>query len=172
MEAMSTASTRSAPLPLRRTSPDVRLTSWPLRDDTRSTGLAAVAMLAIAGLSGWLAGSLVMGLLCAAALGLASWRLWIPITYELHGQGIDQAVLGRRRRIAWPSVARYQVLRDGVRLLADPDQAPLASWRGPFIGWGGQRGSLLEVLDHYVIVPLGPHESTVARHVEDLGPLP
>jgi hypothetical protein len=91
-----------------------------------------------------------MGLITVLALMAASWRLWIPVRFEFGSKGILQTALGRPRRIAWGEFARYEVRRQGVLLLADPQTSPLAALRGLFIRFNQQREPLLETIEFFL----------------------
>ena len=107
-----------------------------------------------------------MGLLVFAALGLAAWRLWIPVRFEFSSNGVIQTVMGRRRRIPWAEFDRYEIRRRGVLLLADADPSPLGALRGLFVRWQNQRDELLEILDFFVNARPNSQSSTTRTYAE------
>lgn len=128
----------------------VQLVNWPLRDEKLRVGLSTAILLVAAILSGRLSDSFWMGAVVLAALIGCSWRLWIPVHFELNSKGITQTVLGRRRRIPWSAVARYQLRGRGILLLADSDSSALAAFRGVFIVWNGQRDAVLDLVNFFL----------------------
>lgn len=123
---------------------------WGLRD--RSTA-ASVAVTLAAGAS-WLAargtGNLAVGAAVAILLTIILWRTWLPVRYTVGSNGVVQSVLGWRRRIPWLAIQSYDVRQSGVLLLADAAPTPLAPLRGLYLPWGGQRESVLAVVEFYV----------------------
>ena len=128
----------------------VQLANWPLRDDCVRAWFMATSLVAISAIAGWMAGSLVMGLVVFAAFVIAAWRLWLPVRFEVTSKGVTQTVLGRRRRIPWTEFARYECRRKGVLLLTEGEASPLATLRGLFIRWHNQRDELLELLEFFI----------------------
>jgi hypothetical protein len=128
----------------------LQLTNWPLRDDAPPAWSSLIGAAALAGLAGWLSGSGAMGLLSFAALAVSLWRYWIPVVYEFGPRGVAEFVLTRRRRISWRAIARYEVRRRGVLLLADAGHSPLAPLRSLYIRWGRQREELLAIVEYYL----------------------
>ncbi len=127
----------------------MQVVNWPLRDG----GIWAWAMLggivAIATCAGLVANSRAMGGVCFAALAIASWRLWLPVTFEFRSRGVVTRVLGRSRQIPWSQIARFEVRRHGLLLFADNDTSPIASLRAVYVRWNRQRSEILEVVRFY-----------------------
>ncbi len=127
----------------------VRVVNWPLRDG----GLRAWGMLLLLGLiatsAGVVAESGAMGGVCFAALAIAAWRLWVPVTFEFRSRGVIYSVLGRSRRIPWTHIARYEDRPRGLLLFAEDDTSPLATLRSIHVQWNGQRAAILEVMAFY-----------------------
>ena len=127
----------------------VRVVNWPLRDG----GLRAWGMLVVLGLlaagAGVVAQSGLMGGVCFAALAMAAWRLWVPVTFEFRSRGVSYRVLRRSRQIPWTQIARYEVRSRGLLLFAEDDTSPLAALRSTYIQWNGQRAAILEVVAFY-----------------------
>ena len=129
---------------------ELLLANWPLRDDGPLAWFVAIGAVAASVAAGIVAHSPVMGVVGFAALSIALWRLWVPVTFELGPRGVVQILFGRRRRIAWSSVARYEVRRRGVLLLSEETQGPAAVLRGLYVRWGRHREELLAVIAHYL----------------------
>ncbi|MBC8355403.1 MAG: hypothetical protein H8E66_25780 [Planctomycetes bacterium] len=132
----------------------VRVVNWPLRDG----GLRAWGMLIGLGLLAAGAGSVAqsgfMGGISFAALAIAAWRLWIPVTFELRSRGVISTVFGRSRQIPWTQIARYEVRPRGLLLFAEEDTGPMAAFRSVYIRWNGQRAAVLEVVAFYTTTRL------------------
>jgi hypothetical protein len=129
---------------------ELLLANWPLRDDGPLAWLVVIGAVAASVTAGFVAQSAVMGVVSFLALSIALWRLWVPVTFELGPRGVVQILFGRRRRIAWSSVARYEVRRHGVLLLSEETQGPAAALRGLYVRWGRHREELLAVIAHYL----------------------
>ena len=133
-----------------RTPSKLRVVSWPLRDDwRRSCGLLLVILL-ITVLGGALTGSFAMAALTFTIALTASWRLWIPVTFELSSQGVRQSALGISRRIAWTQIGRSEPLLRGVLLLADGELTPMSTLRGLYIPCTRERDELLETIEYFL----------------------
>lgn len=99
--------------------------------------------------AGVVAESGLMGGGCFAALVIAAWRLWVPVTFEFRSRGVIYSVLGRSRRIPWTQIARYEDRPRGLLLFAEDDTSPLATLRSIHVQWNGQRAAILEVVAFY-----------------------
>jgi len=90
--------------------------------------------------------------LALAAVALAGWRFYVPVTFELNAEGIHYWIFGRHRCVSWQSVGRYQLQRSGVLVFPLGSQSPADAFRALFIPWGSKRQLVLSHLEHY----LGP----------------
>jgi hypothetical protein len=81
-------------------------------------------------------------------INLAIWRIWIPVCFELGPRGIGQTMLGRRLRIPWRAVARYEITRRGVVFLPENNRIPL---RSLYVRWRDRREPLLELIRYYFV---------------------
>jgi len=142
---------------------EVHLVNWPLRDDAVRAWLGLGAAVIVAVMAAVLAESRAMGLLSFSVLAAALWRLWLPVTFQVGQKGIVHKALGRRRRIPWSRIARYEIRRDGVLLLPVEDTSPLAVMRGLYIRWGPQRDQLLAWVRHYVVPQPHVPDSSVTQ---------
>jgi len=130
--------------------PAVRLVNWPLRDSAVRAWLSMAVWAGVAALSGSVSHSSSMGALVFAALAVCSWRLWIPVRLEIGSKGITQTVLGRRTRIPWAAIGRYDVQDQGVLFLAESEPYALSAFRGIYVGWNDQREALLKLAEFFV----------------------
>ena len=144
----SSASDQSAP----RLTPaprSVTVVNWPLRDGGVRAWLMLILLGAAAAMAGMVVQSGLMGGLCFAALALAAWRLWIPVTFEFRSRGVLYRVLGVSRRIPWTRIVRLEVRRDALLLFGEDDPSQLAVLRSLYIRFNGQRDAIMAVVDYY-----------------------
>jgi len=99
--------------------------------------------------AGVVARSGLMGGGCFAALAMAAWRLWVPVSFEFCSRGVIYGVLGRSRRITWTQIARFEDRPRGLLLFLEDDTSPLATLRSIYVQWNGQRAAILEVMAFY-----------------------
>lgn len=83
-------------------------------------------------------------------LAVAQWRLWLPIGFELDARGVQQIVMGRRKFWPWAEFARYEVDPQGVALIRDPRDYPLARAKGVYISTARRHMELVYVVDAYL----------------------
>jgi len=140
---MSTGSTRRAPT-LRPEPPvPIQWRSWPVREGVVGASLVFLGLVAAWALVRWITGQMHLALLAMAALGLSLWRFFLPVTFELNAQGVEQSLLGRRRCTAWEAIGRYEVCKSGVLLLPHRDRCPIDVFRGLYLPWGSHREEVL-----------------------------
>lgn len=142
--------TRDSSLRIRVAPEELTIRDWPLLD--RPTGsLAAIALAsAVSCVVGWAAGEPRLAAVVAALLAVTLWRTWLPVWYTLGGSGITQHVLYWRRLISWTAIQRQELLSDGVLLVPDTVQTPLAPLRGLYLHWGRHRAEVLAHLEYYL----------------------
>ena len=124
-----------------------------MRDDAVRGSLVVVGLVAGAVLVGWLSGQPYLALAALTALAAALWRFFLPVEFELSERGIDQQILGRRRRIPWQAIQRCEVGAAGVLLLPDEDRSAMAPFRGLYLPWSGRRKEVLTLIGHYLEWP-------------------
>jgi len=133
--------------------PSVQWRSWPLRDGVLGATVV-VGALAGAGVSVWsLTAKVHLALLAAAVLAIALWRFFLPVWFELNSEGVSQFVFGRRRRVPWRGIRRYEVCASGVLLLPHADPCPLDACRGLYLPWGENRQEVLAQVRYYLDRP-------------------
>jgi hypothetical protein len=123
--------------------PSLRWRSWPVCDHAVRAAAVVIGLLAAAVAVGWLSGRAYLGLLALAALAAALWRFFLPVAFELSGKGVDQELLGRRRRFPWHVIRRYEICSAGVLLLPDEDRSAMAPFRGLYLPWATHRDEVL-----------------------------
>ncbi len=128
----------------------LQLVNWPLRDQPRRSIVMILLLVLVSILTGLASESLSMGLLAGSAALTASWRYWLPVTYEIGPYGIRQLVFKRVRRLSWRQVGRVEIRNQGIRFLPDHDPAQLANLRGLYIYHPGQEETLKHVVNYYL----------------------
>jgi hypothetical protein len=133
--------------------PSLQWRSWPLRESLPAAFFVPVGLLAAGGAVRWVTGQTHLALVAVAALAIALWRFFLPVSFELNSEGVSQWVFGRRRRIAWREIRRYEVCSSGVLLLPRPDACPLDACRGLHLPWGKHRADVLAHIHYYLDRP-------------------
>lgn len=128
--------------------PPLRWRNWPIEEGGPSAWLLSIILLGATGMVGWETGSTLWALLACGLIGAAAWRYFVPVYYEVNAQGIFQEVLGRRQRIAWRTIGRAEVCRDGVLLAASPGLP--GTMRGLYLPWGQHRTEVLSLVGYYL----------------------
>jgi hypothetical protein len=134
----------------------VRWQSWPLRDDPLRSLLLLAALAGLGALVWWVTGESYLGLLAAAAMAVALWRYFVPVTFEVGEQGIDRRRFGRQRHLAWEAIRQYETGPDGLLLLPRRDVSAMDYFRGQFIPWTTHRDEVLALVEKH----LGRKEGT------------
>lgn len=129
---------------------ELHFSAWPLRDEGVAPWLLLTVSAALAIAGGYISRSLPLGLMCLAALWISLWRVWLPVRYDLGPRGVVETVLGRRHRIGWTQVARYEIRRRGVLLLATHESTPLRTLQALYVPWGRRQTEVLEIVRFYL----------------------
>lgn len=137
-----------ASAPLRGAPPPVAWRSWPMAEGgapvwlfLAASAVVGGATAAVTGNSGWAAAAVVL-------IGVAAWRLFVPVVFEVSALGVTEQVLSRRRRIPWSMIERVEIGREGVYL--GLESAPLAALRGLYVPWGAHRDEVLAQVAYYL----------------------
>ncbi len=138
--------------------PTVAWTYYPTLQQRR-TALAVLGLLLAVGLLvAWITGKWYLGAMATLAGVVSTWRLYVPIRYELNNQGVTQSVWRRRCTIDWRSVGRIELLDDGMRLLpAEARFGKLEELRAIFVPWGKRREEVLKCIEFHApyLLPQG-----------------
>jgi len=119
-------------------------------DRPLGSAIALAAALGLAGLAGWAASSVSVGITVGLLLAITLWKTWLPVRYQLGGSGITQQVLFWRRRIPWTAIRRHELRPGGVLLAPDAELTPLAPLRGLYLHWGSRKTEVLSHLEYYL----------------------
>ena len=130
--------------------PVLQLQTWVPANEPLHVMIGGGASLAFLWLVQRSAGQTWITVLAGVALAAAIWRMWLPINFELDARGIQQIVLGRRRFWPWSTFARYEVDPQGVALIRDPRDYPLARAKGLYISAVSEHVELVQLVDLYL----------------------
>ena len=130
--------------------PTLSWRSWPLRDHLPGTLVVAAVLAGVAFGVRWVTGQPHLALLASGALAVALWRFFLPILFELGPDGVDHWLLGRRRRVPWTAIQRYEVRSTGVLLLPFADRCEVDALRGLYLPWGEHRDEVLFQVRYYL----------------------
>jgi len=136
--------------PLQKPPAPIRWQSWPLRENTLRAALVMVALLVGAIVVRWFSGRPYLTLLALAAMLISLWRFFLPVVFELNGDGVSQWFFRRQRRIPWRAVDHYEICSAGVLLFPHQDRSAMAAFRGLFIPWTTHRDEVLAHVQHYL----------------------
>lgn len=154
---MTNSGPQAAPLPaslgasgaVRRVPPPpLRWRNWPIEEGGPSAWLLSILLLGTTGMVGWQTSSTLWALVACGLIGASAWRYFVPVYYEVNAHGVFQEVLGRRQRIAWRTIGRAEVCRDGVLLAANVGL--LCTMRGLYLPWGHHRAEVMALVGYYL----------------------
>lgn len=78
-------------------------------------------------------GGILVPLLAALLLLASVAHIFVPIQFEINGDGIVRNILGRRRVILWEDIHTYRVRRNGVLLIPQSRHYAIDFFRGYFL---------------------------------------
>jgi hypothetical protein len=145
---MSTSGTKPIAAGLRIAPPSVSWRSWPLAKGGGQVWMMLSLILLTFAAIAYASASVGLAAVGAGLICLAAWRLFVPVIFEIGPMGITQHVLGRTTRIAWGSIDRAQVGRQGV--FFSLDGAVLAPLRGLYVPWDGGREEVIGQVAYYM----------------------
>ncbi len=130
--------------------PLVRWWSCPIRDSILGACLVPVG-LAAAGMGVYAAtGRVHLAIFAVLVLVLSLWRFFVPVSFELNVDGVNQWVFRRHRRISWDEIHRYEVCSKGVLLLPHTDYCPMDAFRGLYLPWRNRREEVMAQVHYYL----------------------
>ena len=129
--------------------PALQITNWPLRQQPRFVMFAACAIVVMSLIALWALQNRLAGLAVCIILLLTTWRMWIPIRYQLDSRGVQTFVGNRRSQMPWSRIARYEVDPHGILLLHQQDAFPLTALRGTYIYSSSEHEDLLKLIEFY-----------------------
>jgi hypothetical protein len=124
--------------------------SWPLVEHPGRSAIKIAGGALLAALVGASTSSALVAVLAALLLGIASWRLFVPVVYELGSLGITEQWLKRQRRIAWREIESYSIEIDGVFLWPRSRTPPWNLLTGLYLPFGREREAVLAHVAHNV----------------------
>ena len=147
---MSSASTQGGSAWVDEPPPLVRWRRWPVRDNFLAGALAIFGLIGAGAFVYWQTDKLHLAIGAAAVLVVASWRFFVPVTFELNAEGVHQWIWGRHRRIPWSEIRRHQVFSSGVLLLPYEEGSPIEIMQGVFLPWGLRRDEVMAQIRYYL----------------------
>ena len=144
---MSTPSARG-PAPARSALPVLQIRNWPARQQPYLAGTFALAILLLGLGISWSTSHSLSGVIAIVTLFVASWRMWVPVRFELDARGIQQTLWRWRKFIPWSAIVAHQADSDGVLLTRRPHDAPGSCLDGLYI-YGDNRPASLRDLVHF-----------------------
>jgi hypothetical protein len=130
--------------------PPIRWRVWPLGEHPGALIGGIFLAAAVWGIVRWVTGQAYLGWLGVGVVFLAGWRLFVPITYELNPEGVEQTVWRFRWRIPWKAIGRYEMGGAGVWLLPTKRPRPLDTLRGVYLPWGPYPEEVLTHLRYHL----------------------
>lgn len=124
--------------------------SWPVWENGWRSVLVIAGLLAAALVVRLATSQTHLAIAALAVLLIALWRYFVPVTFELSGDGVTQSVLGRKRRIPWRAIGHHETADAGVLLLPEEDPSLMAPLRGLYVPWGSHRDEVLRHIDYYL----------------------
>jgi hypothetical protein len=132
-------------------SAEIRWRSWPLRQRPLIAMLAALGLAAIGALIDFVFASQAIVLVAMIALGLAGWRLFVPIDFTVDEGGVKQQWLRRRRYDDWNTFRAFSSLAHGCILWPNENCCPLDAARGLFLPYSRQEAGLVVLLRRHLV---------------------
>ena len=126
---------------------------WPVHDHVAGALIVLGSLAAVAVGVRWMTGQTHLALLASGALAVAMWRFFLPVAFELNPEGVGQWLFGRRRRIRWTAIGRYEICSAGVLLLPFDDRSTMDPFRGLYLPWGSHRDAVLFHVRFYLDRP-------------------
>ncbi|MBN2294457.1 MAG: hypothetical protein JXM70_18655 [Pirellulales bacterium] len=130
--------------------PSARWRVWPLIDQP-VWGVGLLVATTFVGLvTYWITGRPQLALLAIVVIAAAMWRFFLPTSFQLDRNGLEQIRFGYRRRVPWKSIRRHERCQTGVLLLPHSDDCPLDRLRGLFLPWNDNREEVLAQIDFHL----------------------
>lgn len=135
----------------------LRWRTWPVVDQKRWSWVAVLGVLVVGTAVGFLAGRWTAGLAAAAAVAVAGWQFFVPVTYEIYPLGLRRRFLGRAQLVPWHAVRAYRVRATGMVLYRCTDPTAVDVLRSLFLPYPDDADEMLsaarEFLAHAVELP-------------------
>lgn len=138
---------------IRTAPPLVQWRSWPFATRYRHTAGVATVLFLVAAIVSWETGAVGWGMVAAAVIAMALWRSILPVRFELNANGLTEHSWGRKRRIPWASIRRYELLPRGVVIFPASSPAPLDTLRSLYVPWDDHREEVLAQFRYYLGSP-------------------
>jgi len=130
--------------------PLVRWRSWPLGEHLVWATVVLAGLAAVAAVVYLRTERVYLAAMATAAVATCGWRFFLPVTFELNADGVNQWVFGRHRRVRWHQVRRHRIYSAGVLLLAHEKPSPIDVLWGLFLPWGRRRDEVMAQIEYYL----------------------
>jgi hypothetical protein len=126
------------------------LRNWPIWDEPLSAWPMLLAAAALAAAGALVTEALPVGAIIGLVFAVTLWRSWLPVWFDIGPRGVVEIVLGKRRRIAWNSIAQWRQSGKGVFLSPFSDAPLRAAMRGVYIFCGPRIDETTACLAYYL----------------------
>jgi len=99
--------------------PEVHIVCWPLKSYWKKTWAILLIYLLGACVVYLLTTNLLVPSVVLLALVSVSWRLWVPLQYNIGPTGITRSVFGLKRQLGWAMIRRISQDSRGVQVFFD-----------------------------------------------------
>ena len=130
--------------------PSVQLTNWPLCQERTTAIVMFLIIVGVTTLVQQTTGNLLATLVFGTALMVSSWRLWLPVSYELGPAGLKQTCWRFERLIPWVGFSGYQAQPRGVLLIPRRTYGAKSLFGSLYISCPSQQRDVTTLLDHYL----------------------
>jgi len=129
--------------------PELVWRCWPLCDRAPGSWLVVLLLLLVGLAVAAITGRAALGVLAAAALALALWRVFLPVRYEIGPAGVCHVILRRRSLLRWSEVGRVELRPDGVLLFDRKSSGPFDALRAVYLPCATHRDVVLRLVEKY-----------------------
>jgi hypothetical protein len=140
---------RSTSPPQQLSTGSLRLRSWPLVDQPMWSWLVPLGILLVSSYVYWI-GGWFLATLTSAALVVAFWQFWLPVSYEVTSLGLKRLALRRLRLVPWQAIRAYQMRATGVAFFRRPDPTAMDLPNSLFVPYPPDEDELLVAVRLYL----------------------
>jgi hypothetical protein len=127
-----------------------RWRSWPLRENPARAAAVIAGLVALASAVAAIAGSVTLTILATAAMLIALWRFFLPVTFEVNEDGVQQMLFSRGYRLPWQAIRYYRPARRGVLLVPRGQRTEMAPFGSLYLPWDGHRAEVMLFVEHFL----------------------
>ena len=135
--------------------------SWPVRKEPYQSWPLVVGIVIFSMLVTLALRHFSYGLISLTVLILASWRAWVPVTFEIGPLGISSHFI-TARLIPWKRIRRIDFTSGGILVFPVHETTVLRYFLGIFVPWNNQEAAIRDAIKLYAPVLLPP------QHLQEL----